>query len=98
MGYLRTLFDQLDCWLCALFGGEPDTTISLTAARAQRRGKLWGCWLCWWLHQTLRQRHCERVLAGETTTGFGAFSAATQLALLAAAIIYGVPLLVARAL
>lgn len=95
MTYIRTVFDQLDCWLCALFGGDADTPISLAAARANARRKWWGCALCWWLHQTLRQRHCPRVLAGETTTGFAAVSAALQLAVLFAAIFYGLPALVA---
>ncbi len=97
MSYLRTIFDQLDCWLCALLGGPPDTPISLAAARAQARGERWGCWLCWWLHQTLRQRHCRRTLLAERTTGFAAVSAAVQLVALFAFIVYGLPLLLAAA-
>ena len=86
MRWLRTVFDQLDCFLCALCGGPPNTPISLAAARAEKEGEDWGCWLCWWLHQTLRQRHCPRTLAGETTTGFAAVSAAAQLAVLFAVV------------
>lgn len=91
MRYLRTLFDQLDCFLCAVLGGPEDTTISLRAALARARGKRWGCCVCWWLHQTLRQRHCQRVLDGEPTTGFALLCAACQLAALFAALFYGVP-------
>ncbi|MDE2333598.1 MAG: hypothetical protein KGK10_03580 [Rhodospirillales bacterium] len=81
--YLRTFFDQLDQMLCALFGGAPQTPISLAAAEAEVKREPWGCALCAWLHATLRQQHCPRVLAGETTTGFAAVSAAVQLAVLA---------------
>lgn len=94
MSYFVTLFEQVDCLLCALFGGAPDTTISFAAARAELKRERWGCWLCWWLHQTLRQRHCTRTLAGEPMSRWANISAAMQLALLFAAIFYGVPMAV----
>lgn len=98
MSWPRTFFEQLDCMLCALFGGRSDTTISLTAAQAKAHGRVWGCWLCWWLHKTLRQRHCTRTLAGESMSGFAQVSAAVQLAIVFALIFYGVPWLIGCAL
>lgn len=94
MAYFVILFEQLDELLCVLFGGRRGMTISLAAARAEVRGERWGCWLCWWLHQTLRERHCRRTLAGEPMTGFAAGSAAVQIGLLFAVIFYGLPLLI----
>lgn len=69
-------------------------TISLAAARAEVRGEKWGCALCWWLRETLRQAHCRRTLAGEPMSGFANVSAAVQIGLLFAAIFYGIPLAV----
>lgn len=94
MTYFVTLFEQIDCLLCAVFGGGRDMTISLAAARAEARGEGWGCILCWWLHQTLRQAHCRRTLVGEPMSGFANASAAVQIGLLFAAIFYGIPLAV----
>ena len=98
MIYFVTLFSQIDELLCVLFGGARDTTISLTAARAEAKRERWGCILCWWLHQTLRQRHCARTLAGESMSGFAQVSAAVQLAIVFALIFYGVPWLIGCAL
>lgn len=92
MPYLKTFFEQVDCLLCALFGGRPDTTISLTAARAEVRGERWGCVLCAWLHATLRQRHCMRTLDGEPMSGFAQVSAAVQIAAVFVVVFYGIPL------
>lgn len=92
MTYITTVFRELDCLLCALCGGAEDTTISMTAARAEVRGERWGCALCWWLHQTLRQRHCARTLAGEPMSTWAMASAAVQLAMMFALLFYGVPL------
>jgi len=87
--YLQIVFDQMDCFLGSLFGGPEDSPISLDAARAARAGKPWGCFLCRWLHWTLRQNHCQRILAGEPTTGFAAISAAIQLLIIFICIFYG---------
>ena len=97
MTWARTVFEQLDALLCAVFGGPQDSTISMQAAIAERDGRRWGCVLCWWLHQTLRQRHCERTLAGESMSGWAQASAAVQLALLAAVLAYG-PLIILHGL
>jgi hypothetical protein len=43
----------------AVGGGDPDETISSRAAKAQRRGKRWGCVLCNWLHK-IDPNHCEK--------------------------------------
>ncbi len=89
--YFHTVFDQLDCFLCAILGGQPDTTISLAAARAKRDGEDWGCWLCEWLHLTLRQHHCERTIKGEHLGAFALICAAVQLSVLFAIIFYAMP-------
>ena len=94
--YIHTLFDQLDCFLCAIFGGAPDTTISLAAAKAKRNRRLWGCWLCAWLHFSLRQHHCERTIKGEPLGAYALVCAGCQLALLFAAIFYLLPWAIGR--
>ena len=43
----------------ALAGGSEDETISSRAAKAQRRGKRWGCVLCRLL-DTIDPGHCEK--------------------------------------
>ena len=54
MTWLRNVYEQLDEFLAALLGFSPGTTISLNAAEAQVRRRVWGCVLCAWLHWTLR--------------------------------------------
>lgn len=93
MTYLTTLGQMLDEFLNAILGGERNQTISTRAAEAKIRREIGGCLMCWWLHQTLRQHHCRRTLAGESMSGFAMASAGLQLALLFAAVFYGVPFL-----
>jgi hypothetical protein len=90
--YLVRVFVQLDCFLGALFGGPEDTSISLDAARARLEGKPWGCWLCKWLHHSLRTNHCQRTLESQPTSGRAAVLAAVQLTVLALLLAWG-PLL-----
>ena len=39
--------------------GDPDETVSSRAAKAQLRGKRWGCVLCNFLNK-LDKNHCEK--------------------------------------
>lgn len=57
---LRVLvaFDQ---FVNAILGGYEDETLSSRAAKAARRGTLWGCYLCKFLH-LFDRNHCERVI------------------------------------
>ena len=87
--YLVILFDQLDCFLNALFGGEYDQTISLRLAEAAQKKKFIGCVLCKWLHWSLRQNHCKRILDGEPISGWAAVMAAVQLLIIFVLIFYG---------
>lgn len=49
-----------------LFNGMPDETISVRAAFAKQRGKLWGRLLCWFLDK-IDPGHCERELTDYLT-------------------------------
>jgi hypothetical protein len=35
-----------DQWVNTALGGDPDETISSRAAKAKRKGKTWGRWMC----------------------------------------------------
>ena len=50
----------------ALLRGDPDETISSRAAKAEVRGKRWGCLLCKFLDK-LDPNHCEKSI--ETDEG-----------------------------
>ncbi|HYD43665.1 MAG TPA: hypothetical protein VEA79_00210 [Phenylobacterium sp.] len=60
-GWPMRLLVALDQLANALLLGLPDETISSRAAKAARRGKRWGCVLCWLLDKIDRD-HCERVI------------------------------------
>lgn len=49
----------IDQRINALFGGDPDETISSRAAKAAERNKRWGCVLCKFLHK-LDPDHCKK--------------------------------------
>lgn len=65
--HFRNLFIALDRFFnVLLFGGRPDDTISLNAAKAEVFGKKWGCYFCKILHW-IDHGHCRRVLNNEPT-------------------------------
>lgn len=47
--------------------GNPDETISSRAARARRRGRIWGCVLCGILDR-IDNNHCENTLESRFLT------------------------------
>lgn len=46
---------ETDIWLNVLAGGRRGETISLRAARAEERKRLWGCWMCAYLGITVER-------------------------------------------
>lgn len=48
----------------AVFGGDPDESISSRAAKAQRKGHRWGCALCAFL-SFFEPDHCEKSLEAD---------------------------------
>lgn len=89
--YLGTLGHALDCFLNACFGGKEDQTISRRAALSKWAGDTSGCVVCAWLHWTLRQHHCTRVLRGEPLGSYALAVAGVQLVALFVALFYVVP-------
>lgn len=59
--YLINLFIGVDQFWNTVFWGHPDETISSRAGRAARKGKPWGCLLCWLLDK-LDRGHCEKAI------------------------------------
>jgi hypothetical protein len=55
--YFLNLLIALDQTGNAIFGGYPDETISLRAARARDKGERWGCVLCKLL-ELIVPNHC----------------------------------------
>jgi hypothetical protein len=51
----------LDQFANAVIRGDPDETISSRAAKAELRGKKWGCLLCKFLDK-LDKDHCQKSL------------------------------------
>lgn len=47
----------IDQFFNAVFGGDPDETISSRAHKAKLKGKIWGCALCKFLHW-IDENHC----------------------------------------
>jgi hypothetical protein len=62
--YVFNLLVALDQIINALFGGYPDETISLRAARACERGKRWGCITCATLDY-ISPDHCENTVVSK---------------------------------
>ena len=56
--YSRRIAVAVDQLFNALFGGDEDETISSRAEKARRKGKRWGCVLCWVL-DWLDKDHCK---------------------------------------
>jgi hypothetical protein len=65
------------------FDGQPDETISLHAADAQRAGRRWGCVLCKILSVIVERDHCAKQFLPGTTAPTAALRAGIALAVLA---------------
>ena len=85
---------MLDQFLCALFGGPENTSISLQAARARLRGERWGCVMCRFLSWTVERHHCRKQLHGIAVQRWAALRAGLMLAALFGVVFYGLPALV----
>jgi hypothetical protein len=59
-GYLFNILVSVDQFTNTLFGGNPDDTISLRAAKAKAKGEQWGCVLCKVL-DWFDKDHCDKV-------------------------------------
>ncbi|WP_263082147.1 hypothetical protein [Endozoicomonas sp. Mp262] len=57
--YFWNILIAIDQLANTLLAGDPDETISSRAAKANRKGKRWGCVLCRFLHWFDRN-HCEK--------------------------------------
>jgi hypothetical protein len=62
LSYFTNVGHALDKFLNAATGGAHYETVSERAARAELKGKKWGCYLCRWLHYTVESRHCQKTL------------------------------------
>ena len=56
--YVWNVLIAFDQFFNALFGGDPDETISSRAGKDQKKGRLWAKWLCWFLNK-LDTNHCR---------------------------------------
>ena len=56
--YIWNLLIALDQFANAIFGGDPDETISSRAGKDQKKGRKWAIWLCWFLNK-LETKHCS---------------------------------------
>lgn len=59
--YFWNLLIALDQFANAMLAGDPDETISSRAAKAQEKGRRWGCVLCRLL-DVVDPGHCRRVV------------------------------------
>jgi hypothetical protein len=66
MAYLWNLLVSLDQFINTFLLGDPDETISSRAAKAQLKGKRWGCVLCRLLDY-VQKGHCLKSI--ETDEG-----------------------------
>ena len=55
--YIWNILIAIDQFFNALFGGDPDETISSRAGKVQHEAK-WAKWLCWFLNK-LDTNHCK---------------------------------------
>ena len=55
--WIWNLLIATDQWFNAFFHGDPDETISSRAAKAQIKGRRWGCLLCRFL-DIFEKDHC----------------------------------------
>ncbi len=60
-GWIKDILIGVDQLGNALLRGDPDETISSRAAKAEVRGKRWGCVLCTFLDK-LDPDHCKKSL------------------------------------
>ena len=56
--YLDRCGVEFDTAVSVLFGGPLGETVSLRVAIAERQGKWWGCWFCWFLNWAVQRHHC----------------------------------------
>ena len=59
--YVLNLLIALDQSVNAIFGGYPDETISIHAARDRNKGARWGCVMCKFL-DLFQKDHCDRTI------------------------------------
>ena len=59
--YVLNLLIALDQSVNAIFGGYPDETISIHAARDRNNGARWGCVMCKFL-DLFQKDHCDRTI------------------------------------
>ena len=76
MRYWRNVILALDMAFNAIFGGLPNETMSLRAARAADRNSRPGCLVCVVLGFLIECDHCGRTLRGQDTVGGAAIKAA----------------------
>lgn len=63
--YLFNVLIWIDQGINAVFmSGHPDETVSSRAAKAQLKGKRWGCILCKFLNK-LDENHCEKSIEND---------------------------------
>ena len=58
-GWIKDILIGVDQLGNALLRGDPDETISSRAAKAQLKGKTWGCVLCKFLDK-IDPNHCQK--------------------------------------
>ncbi len=58
-GWIKDILIGVDQLGNALLRGDPDETISSRAAKAQLKGKTWGCVLCKFLDK-IDPDHCQK--------------------------------------
>jgi hypothetical protein len=64
MAYLWNLLVSLDQFINTFLLGDPDETISSRAAKAQLKGKRWGCTLCRLL-DFVQKDHCLKSIEAD---------------------------------
>ena len=57
--YFWNILISLDQLVNAIFGGDPDETISSRAGKDQLKGRKWAIWLCWFLNK-FDTKHCSK--------------------------------------
>ena len=72
----------------ALCDGDPNQTISMSAALAQQAGKPWGCVLCAILSVLVQSGHCKMQLAGQPMTPWNYLRAVACLAAIPAVLLW----------
>jgi hypothetical protein len=56
--YLERVGLEFDIAVNVLTGGQLNQTVSLRSAIADRDGRKWGCFMCWFLNWAVQRNHC----------------------------------------